>query len=100
MTGVQAPDLSPTSVHNSWIDSVPSRIGSSSVLDAAVEYAVNSFTSFADTSEAAKKAALISRSKALKELRWSLTDGRATNRYDVLIATRLHAYAEVISDRD
>ncbi|KAF2649075.1 hypothetical protein K491DRAFT_783599 [Lophiostoma macrostomum CBS 122681] len=95
MTGVQAPDLSPTSVHNSWIESVPSRIGSSSVLDAAVEYAVNSFACFANNNEAMKKVALVSRSRALKELRKSLTDGRATDRYDVLIATRLHAYAEI-----
>lgn len=95
MLGPQILELNPLSIHGSWIESIPSRIGSSPVLDLAVEFAVNAFETYGDRCFSKQKTALISRSKALKALRKGLSVQQEIPSYDILLATKMHSYAEV-----
>jgi hypothetical protein len=83
------------SMHGPWIDAIPPRVGSSLVLDAAVEYAINSYATYVDKSFTAHRKALLSRSKALRALRKAIEQYRGPPSYDIVLATKLHSYAEV-----
>lgn len=82
-------------IHGTWLDAVPSRIGHSRVLDLAVEYALDSVAQYKDRSYSAQKACLVSRSKALKALREGIEKVGGRPMYDIMLATKLHAMAEV-----
>lgn len=77
------------------MDLIPSRLGSSPVLDVAVEYIVNGFMAYQNTSFTTQKSALVSRGRASKALRMALQKCNKVPSYDVLLASKLLSYAEV-----
>jgi hypothetical protein len=97
MFGPRTWDRNARSIYGTWTEAIPSRIGSSVVLDTAVDYAVNSYATYGDRSFSAQKAALIARSKALKALREAIEQYQGTPNYDIVFATKLHSCAEVSS---
>lgn len=95
MFGPQTWELNSRAIHGTWIEAIPPRIGSSMVLDSAVEYAINAFATYGDRSFSAQKAAMISRGKALKSLRNAIEHYQGSPNFDIVFATKLHSYAEV-----
>jgi hypothetical protein len=93
--GGQALERQPLSILGTWIESIPSRMGSNRMLDLAVEFMVNSFDVFYDDTDSKRKRARASKSRALKELQLTVLDGKNSPSYDVLLATKTHYAAEV-----
>ncbi|KAI4673083.1 uncharacterized protein J4E78_001589 [Alternaria triticimaculans] len=85
----------PFEVLGTWIQSIPSRIGSNKMLDLAVQFFVDSHATYRDDMHSKRKVARASKAKALKELQLAVmnTDNKVT--YDILLATKLHYAAEV-----
>ncbi|KAF2274362.1 uncharacterized protein EI97DRAFT_381469 [Westerdykella ornata] len=79
----------------SWMEAIPSRIGSSPVLDTAVEFVVNSFATYRDRTYSTQRAALLSRSRALKTLRQAVERYQGGPSYDLVLAIKLHSFAEI-----
>jgi hypothetical protein len=78
-----------------WIQSIPSRIGSNKMLDLAVQFLVDSHATYRDDMYSKRKVARASKNKALKELQLAVMDTNKGTTYDVLLATKLHYAAEV-----
>jgi len=96
--GVLGPDPAgrqPFEVLGTWIQSIPSRIGSNKMLDLAIQFFVDSHATYRDDMHSKRKVARASKAKALKELQLAVmkTDNKVT--YDILLATKLHYAAEV-----
>jgi hypothetical protein len=95
LLGPHTVELDPFTTHSSWIGSIPSHIGHSNALDLAIEYAVSAFAGFRDPSLSRQRTALLNKGKALKALRAALNNEKGKINYDVVVATKLHSYAEV-----
>lgn len=85
----------PFEILGTWIQSIPSRIGSNKMLDLAVEFLVDSYGTFRDDTHSRRKVAKASKAKALKELQLVVMNTNTNTTYDVLLATKLHYAAEV-----
>ncbi|KAI4615212.1 hypothetical protein J4E83_006938 [Alternaria metachromatica] len=90
----------PFEVLGTWIQSIPSRIGSNKMLDLAVQFFVDSHATYRDDMHSKRKVARASKAKALKELQLAVmnTDNKVT--YDILLATKLHYAAEALLGLD
>jgi hypothetical protein len=97
LLGPHTVELDPFTTHDSWIGSIPSRIGHSDALDLAIEYAVSAFAGFRDPTLSKQRTALLNKGRALKALRAALGNEKGKINYDVVVATKLHSYAEVTS---
>ena len=96
--GMLGPDpigRQPFEILGTWIQSIPSRIGSNKMLDLAVEFLVDSYGTFRDDTHSRRKVAKASKAKALKELQLVVMSTNTNTTYDVLLATKLHYAAEV-----
>ncbi|KAF2110881.1 hypothetical protein BDV96DRAFT_500320 [Lophiotrema nucula] len=87
--------FNPVSIDGFWIGHVPSRIGTSPVLDRAVEFMLDSFATHWDSSHRKQVAARMSKGRALKVLRQALDEDGNGVRDDIAIASMLHFAAEV-----
>jgi hypothetical protein len=85
----------PLSILGTWIDSIPSRIGSNRMMDFAVEFFVNSHAVYWDDTHSKRNLASASKEKALKELQLFVLNANNTPTYEVLLATKMHYAAEV-----
>jgi hypothetical protein len=85
----------PLAILGSWVETIPSRIGSSSVVDLALEYFTDTFAVFRDDSFSARSVALASKAKALKQLQLSVSENHTRATYDTVLAMKLHFAAEV-----
>ncbi|KAF2727539.1 hypothetical protein EJ04DRAFT_557315 [Polyplosphaeria fusca] len=97
-TGMIAPlrmDVNPLSVHGPWMLSIPSRIGTSPVLDTAIEFLLNSFDNFRSTSHTKQVVARTSKARALKDLRAVVEAGDGTMSEVLLLSTMVHFSAEI-----
>jgi len=79
----------------SWIETIPSRIGSSPVVDLALEYFADSFAVFRGDTFSTRSVALTSKSKALKQLQLVVSDDHTRATYDTVLAMKIHFVAEV-----
>ncbi|KAI8932438.1 hypothetical protein NX059_010624 [Plenodomus lindquistii] len=86
----------PLSILGTWIQSIPSRIGSNRVVDLAVEFLVNSYATFWDDSHSKRRIARASKARALRELQLVVLDTQTAPTYEVLLATKLHYAAEAL----
>jgi hypothetical protein len=96
--GMLGPDLSgkqPFAILGTWIESIPSRIGQSRMLDLAAEFLVNSYAAYRDGMHSKRGLAKATKAKALKELQLVVLDAQNQPTYDVLLATKMHFAAEV-----
>ncbi|KAL1798453.1 hypothetical protein ACET3X_002490 [Alternaria dauci] len=100
MLGPDPMGKQPFGILGTWIQSIPSRIGSNKMLDLAVEFLVDSYGTFRDDMHSRRKVAKATKAKALKELQLIVmsTDNQTT--YDVLLATKLHYAAEALLGLD
>jgi hypothetical protein len=78
-----------------WIDSIPSRIGSNRVIDLAADFLVNSCDTFRDDTYSKQKIARASKAEALRELQLAVINTQGQPTYDVILATKMHYAAEV-----
>jgi len=85
----------PLAILGTWIQSIPSRIGSNRMLDFAAEFLVNSYAAFRDGMHSKRKLAIQSKAKALRELQLVGFGAQNKTTYDVLLATKMHFAAEV-----
>ncbi|CAN9225144.1 unnamed protein product [Alternaria alternata] len=90
----------PFEILGTWIQSIPSRIGSNKMLDLAVEFLVDSYGTFRDDTHSRRKVAKASKAKALKELQLVVMSTNTNTTYDVLLATKLHYAAEALLGLD
>jgi hypothetical protein len=95
MLGPDPTGKQPFEILGTWIQSIPSRIGSNRMLDLAVEFLVDSYGTFRDDMHSRRKVAKASKAKALKELQLVVMSADNKPTYDVLLATKLHYAAEV-----
>ncbi|KAH9862860.1 hypothetical protein J1614_010953 [Plenodomus biglobosus] len=96
MLGSETSAKQPLSILGTWIQSIPSRIGSNQMVDLAVEFLINSYVTFLDDSYSKRKVARASKAKALKELQLVVLNTQTTPSYEVLLATKLHYAAEAL----
>lgn len=87
--------LQPLAMLGSWIESIPTRLGSNRAVDLAVEYFTQSFGVWQDSSFSKRTAAMQTRGRALKELQRAISDNVAGPTYDVVLAMKLHFASEV-----
>jgi hypothetical protein len=85
----------PLSILGTWIQSIPSRVGSSRILDFAVEFLINSYAVYRDDCYSKRQIASTTKSKALKELQLAVANTQSRNTYEVVLATKMHYAAEV-----
>lgn len=85
----------PLSILGTWIQSIPSRVGSSSMLDLAVEFLVESHAVYREDSYSKRQAASVTKSKALRELQMAVSQSQTRNTYEMVLATKMHYAAEV-----
>jgi hypothetical protein len=78
-----------------WVDSIPSRVGSNRLIDLAVDFLVNSCDTFRDDTYSKRRVARASKAEALRELQLAVINTQGQPTYDVLLATKLHWAAEV-----
>ena len=95
MLGLAPVNRKPLSILGTWIQSIPSRIGSSSMLDLAVEFLINSHAVYWDDSYSKRQLASATKSKALKELQLAISQSQTWNTYELVLATKMHYAAEV-----
>ncbi|KAF2876009.1 hypothetical protein BDV95DRAFT_484801 [Massariosphaeria phaeospora] len=95
MLGPQSVEHNPLSIYGTWISSLPARLGTSPVIDSAVEFAVNSFAAYRDPSFSKRSIAHKSRGRSLKELRNAVGYEKGISSYDTLAATKLQMTAEI-----
>ncbi|KAF1846184.1 uncharacterized protein K460DRAFT_377460 [Cucurbitaria berberidis CBS 394.84] len=96
MLGSETSGKQPLSILGTWIQSIPSRIGSNHMLDLAVEFLVNSYTVYWDDTFSKRKVARASKAKALKELQLVVMNAQGVPSYEVLLATKMHYAAEAL----
>lgn len=85
----------PLSILGTWIQSIPSRLGSDRMVDSAVAFFVDSYAAFENDSYSTRKSARVSKAKALRELQVIVLQNQAVPSYEMLLATKLHYAAEV-----
>ena len=85
----------PLSILGTWIQSIPSRIGSNSMLDLAVEFLIDSHAVFWDDSYSRRQTASATKSKALGQLQLAVSHDQSRNTYEMVLATKMHYAAEV-----
>jgi hypothetical protein len=95
MLGSGSAENQPLSILGTWIQSIPSRIGSNRMMDLAVEFFVNSFAVYWNDSYSNRNLANTSKNKALKELQLFVFNASNRPTYDVVLATKIHYAAEV-----
>lgn len=96
--GMLGPDLyskQPFAILGTWIESIPSRIGRSRVLDLAAEFLVNSYAAYRDGMHSKTRLAKATKAKALRELQLVVVNAQSQPTYDILLATKMHFAAEV-----
>jgi hypothetical protein len=97
MLGSGSAENQPLSILGTWIQSIPSRIGSNRMMDLAVEFFVNSFAVYWNDSYSNRNLANTSKNKALKELQLFVFNASNRPTYEVVLATKIHYAAEVNS---
>lgn len=85
----------PLSILGTWIQSIPSRIGSNPMLDLAVEFLIDSHVVYWNDSYSKRQAASATKSRALKELQLAVSQTQTRNTYEMVLATKMHYAAEV-----
>lgn len=95
MLGSVPANSMPLSILGTFILSIPSRIGSNSMLDLAVEFLVDSHAVFWNDSYSKRQAAAATKSRALKELQLAVSQDCTRNTYEMVLATKMHYAAEV-----
>lgn len=100
MLGSDPAGKQPLAILGTWIQSIPSRIGSNRMLDLAAEFLVNSYAAYRDGMHSKRKLATQSKAKALKELQLVVLGIQNKTTYDVLLATKMHFAAEVSAPSD
>ncbi|KAH7377403.1 hypothetical protein BKA66DRAFT_422314 [Pyrenochaeta sp. MPI-SDFR-AT-0127] len=100
MLGSETSSKQPLSILGTWIQSIPSRIGSNRMLDLAVEFLINSYDVFWDDTHSKRKLARSSKAKALRELQLVVLNSQSGPGYEVLLATKMHYAAEALMGID
>ncbi|KAJ4364018.1 hypothetical protein N0V83_009473 [Neocucurbitaria cava] len=100
MLGSESAEKQPLSILGTWISSIPSRIGSSRMLDLAVEFLVNSYAVYWDETHSKRKLASATKAKALKELQLVVLNAQGKPNYEVLLSTKMHYAAEALMGID
>jgi hypothetical protein len=95
MIGTGNTGKQPLAVLGTWVESIPSRIGSNRMMDLAVEFFVNSHAVYWDDTHSKRSLAGASKEKALKELQLFVLNTNKKPTYEVLLATKMHYAAEV-----
>lgn len=95
MVGSVSIDHQPLSILGTWIESIPSRIGSNRMMDLAVDFFVHSYAVYCNDTYSQRKLASASKEKALKELQLFVHDRGNRPTYDVVLATKMHYASEV-----
>ncbi|PSN64977.1 hypothetical protein BS50DRAFT_589434 [Corynespora cassiicola Philippines] len=85
----------PMAIMGTWILDIPARIGSSPVLDLAVEFAMNGWDVLWNGSYSNKNRAQASKTKALKQLQLAIEDEKGSASYDLVLAMKMHYMAEI-----
>jgi hypothetical protein len=99
MLGTETSGKQPLSILGTWIQSIPSRIGSNRMLDLAVEFLINSHAVYRDGMHSKREVARVTKAKALRELQLVVSNTQNRPTYDVLLATKMHFAAEVSPPR-
>lgn len=94
MLGSAPANSMPLSILGTWIQSIPARIGSNSMLDLAVEFLIDSHAVYRDDSYSKRQSASATKSKALRELQLAISQTQTRNTYEVVLATKIHYAAE------
>jgi hypothetical protein len=87
------------SILGTWIQSIPSRVGSNPMLDFAVEFLIDSHAVYWDDSYSKRQVASATKSKALRELQLAVSQSQTRNTYEMVLATKMHYAAEVKQSR-
>lgn len=95
MLGSAREDSRPLSILGTWIQSIPSRIGSNPTLDLAVQFLVDSHAVFWDDSYSKRQTASATKSRALRHLQLAVSQNQSRNTYEMVLATKMHYAAEV-----
>lgn len=95
MVGSVSIDHQPLSILGTWIQSIPSRIGSNRMMDLAADFFVHSYGVYCNDTYSQRKLASASKEKALKALQLFVHDSGNRPSYDVVLATKMHYAAEV-----
>lgn len=95
MLGSAPTNSRPLSILGTWIQSIPSRVGSNPMFDLAVEFLINSHAVYWDDSYSKRQLASATKSQALKELQLAVSQSRTRNTYEMVLATKMHYAAEV-----
>jgi hypothetical protein len=95
MLGPEQSDRQPMSILGTWVQSIPARIGSNTMMDLAVEFLIDSYALFWNDTFSKRRVARASKEKALKELQVVVLQANSQPTYDVLLATKMHYAAEV-----
>jgi hypothetical protein len=85
----------PFLIVGSWIESIPSRIGTSPVVDLAIEYLADCYAVYRNTSYSTRITALATKSRALKQLQLQVSDDRTRATWNTALAMKIHFMAEV-----
>lgn len=96
MLGSASANSRPLSILGTWIQSIPSRVGSSSMLDLAVEFLIDSHAVYWDDSYSKRQTASATKSKALRRLQLAIFQCQTRNTYEMVLATKMHYAAEVL----
>lgn len=85
----------PFAIMGTWVETIPSRIGSSPAVDSAIEYLLQSCSYFQEPSFSAQQTALAMKGKALKALQLAVGDQSKRRSYDTTLAMKIHFMSEV-----
>ena len=95
MLGPEQTDRQPLSILGTWVQSIPARIGSNTMMDLAVEFLIDSYAVFWNDTFSKRRVARASKEKALKELQVVVLQANSKPAYEILLATKMHYAAEV-----
>ncbi|KAJ4991188.1 zn 2cys6 transcription factor [Stagonosporopsis vannaccii] len=96
MLGSAPANSRPLSILGTWIQSIPSRVGSNPMLDLAVEFLIDSHAVYWDNSYSKRLSASATRSKALRELQLGVSQSQTRKTYEMVLATKIHYAAETL----
>ncbi|KAF2621490.1 hypothetical protein BU25DRAFT_495685 [Macroventuria anomochaeta] len=96
MLGSAPENSRPLSILGTWIQSIPSRVGSNLMLDLAVEFLIDSHAVYWDDSYSKRQIASATKSKALRELQLAVFQSQTRNTYEMVLATKMHYAAETL----
>ncbi|UPX12008.1 uncharacterized protein EKO05_0002586 [Ascochyta rabiei] len=89
-------DNRPLSILGTWIQSIPSRVGSNTMLDLAVEFLIDSHAVYWNDGYSKRQIASATKSKALKKLQLAVSQCQTYSTYEMVLATKLHYAAETL----